>query len=415
MSELRRAQMLREVLGAVRLGEDSGYDFKEVDAGPRPFARTDAVADDLCAFANARGGRIVLGVSDDPPRVVKGIALQDLDRVEQIVREIARDKVEPLVSIDTWRLEVPDTAGEMRAVLVVDVPRSLFVHRSPGGYRKRFGASQREMTTEELQRLLQSRSQTRSISFDEFPVAGTGVADLDLVLASRFARDGRTDDATLSKLHLLVRNEDGLDELSVGALLLCTPAPHERFPGAWIQCVQYPTVLRSAGGQLDAFDATGPLDRQIDDALAWVQRRTTVRASKLPWRVEVRAYDTLALFEAIVNAVVHRDYSIRGSHIRLHLFPNRLELYSPGALANTLSVEALEDRQYVRNTLIASLLGRLGVRDTPDAAPRHYLERRGDGVPIIYERSERLSGVRPMYELIADAELKLTIYAQLPA
>lgn len=111
----------------------------------------------------------------------------------------------------------------------------------------------------------------------------------------------------------------------------------------------------------------------------------------------------------------HRDYSIRGSRIRLHLFPDRLELHVPGALANALTVDALDSRQYVCNDLIASLLGRLGVPTSAQTAPvlgvRRYLERRGDGVPIILERSEQLSGRRPVYELIAESELKLTIFA----
>ena len=113
--------------------------------------------------------------------------------------------------------------------------------------------------------------------------------------------------------------------LSVAAVLLCTTNPQQHFPGAYIQCVHYPESARSEGGQLDAFDATGTLDAQIDASLAWLQRRMSTSARKTPYRVETPQFDTLALFEAIVNAVVHRDYSIRGSRIRLlslgvHLF-----------------------------------------------------------------------------------------------
>lgn len=410
MSEDRRGLMTRDVLAAIRLGEDSGCDFKAVHVrGGRPFERTDGIADDLAAMANARGGRLILGV-DDKTRRVDGIPLEALDLVEQAVREIARDKIEPLVHIETWRLSIPDDAGELKPVLVVDVPRSLFVHRSPGGYRKRFGASQRELKPDELMRLMQQRTQSRSVGFDELTVPQTTAADLDSSLAARFVRDAR-DPAAYRKLRLIAPDEDGIERLSVAAVLLCTQAPHAMFPGAYIQCVHYPTPSRAEGGQLDAFDAIGPLDRQIDDAHAWLHKRVSTPASKQPWRRVHTPFDSLALFEAIVNAVVHRDYSIRGSHIRLHLFPDRLELYSPGALANTLTVDALEARQYVRNDLIASLLGRIGVPERGGVGTRHYLERRGDGVPMIYERSEALSGRRPAYELIDEAELKLTIYA----
>ncbi len=410
MSEDRRARMTRELLSAIRLGEDSGIEFKAVHVrGGRPFERSDAIADDLAAMANARGGRIVFGV-DDQSRQVSGIPLEQLDRVESALREIARDKVEPLVHLDCWRLDVPDTAGVLRAVLLVEVPRSLFVHRSPGGYRKRYGASQRELRPDELLRLMQQRSQARAVGFDELPVPRTSASDLHPALALRFARDAG-DPRAFHKLRLLAADEDGIERLSVASVLLCTEQPQTHFPGAYIQCVQYPSRARADAGQRDAFDATGPLDQQIDAALAWVQRRAPVRAQKTPWRIETPAYDPQALFEAIVNAVVHRDYSIRGSHIRLHLFPDRLELYSPGALANTLTVDALDARQYVRNDLIASLLGRIGVPEVSGLGRRHYLERRGDGVPIIYTRSEALSGRRPEYRLIDDAELLLTLFA----
>ena len=119
---------------------------------------------------------------------------------------------------------------------------------------------------------------------------------------------------------------------------------------------------RSEGGQPDAFDAMGTLDGQIDQAMNRLQRRISTPAEKQPWRMEHASYDSSVLFKAIVNTVVHRDYSIHGSRIRLHLFPDRLELYVPGALANTLTVDALDARQYVRNDLIAPTRPRDGAR-----------------------------------------------------
>lgn len=413
MSEDRRAQMTRDVLAAIRLGEDTGCDFKAVHIhGKQVFERNDDVADDIAALANGRGGRLILGV-EDKTRHVQGIALGDLDRVEQVLREIAKDKIDPMVHIETWRLEVPDTAGIMKPVLVVDVPKSLFVHRSPSGYRKRFGASQRALKPDELMRLMQQRNQSRSVGFDELPFPQTTPAEMNAQLAARFVRDP-SDPAAHRKLRLIAADEDGFERMSVAAVLLCTNDPQAHLPGAYIQCVHYPAISRAEGGQLDAFDAVGPLDRQIDEAYSWILKRMSTPASKKPWRSETPQFDRLAIFEAIVNAVVHRDYSVRGSHIRMHLFPDRLELYSPGGLANTLTVDALESRQYVRNDLIASLLGRIGVPEREGLGLRRYLERRGDGVPIILERSEALSGRRPEYQLIDDAELKLTIYAAQP-
>src|SRR4249919_3414783 len=86
-----------------------------------------------------------------------------------------------------------------------------------------------------------------------------------------------------------------------------------------------------------------------------------VAASTTFGRRDLPQYDLTAVFEALVNAVAHRDYSMYGSKIRLRIFANRLEIYSPGALANTMTVDSLPFRQASRNQTIASLLAKCPV------------------------------------------------------
>ena len=92
------------------------------------------------------------------------------------------------------------------------------------------------------------------------------------------------------------------------------------------------------GYQLDAADIAGPLDSQVQDACRFVARNMKTAAFKDQGRRDVPQFDLTAVFEAVVNAVSHRDYSIYGSKIRLRLFGNRLELYSPGMLPNTMTM-----------------------------------------------------------------------------
>ena len=121
------------------------------------------------------------------------------------------------------------------------------------------------------------------------------------------------------------------------------------------------------------------------------------------------------MFEAVVNAAVHRDYSIADAKIRLFLFDDRLELYSPGALPNTLPIEAMRQRQATRNETLASLLRMLEVGDVHGAGDRqYYLEQRGEGVPIIFEETRALTGSEPVFELIGEAELRLTMPSARP-
>jgi predicted HTH transcriptional regulator len=118
----------------------------------------------------------------------------------------------------------------------------------------------------------------------------------------------------------------------------------------------------------------------------------------------------LAVFEAVVNAVAHRDYSMYGSKVRIRMFDDRLEMYSPGMLPNTMTPESLPYRQAARNETLTSLLARCPVKGEWTHRG-HIMDKRGEGVPIILSRSEALSGRKPEYRLIDDSELMLTIYA----
>ena len=121
-----------------------------------------------------------------------------------------------------------------------------------------------------------------------------------------------------------------------------------------------------------------------------------------------------AVFEALVNAVAHRDYSMAGALVRMHLFRDRLELYVPGSLANTLTPDSMRLRQYSRNELIVSLLTRCSATRDDSLRRSHMMERRGDGVPIILDESSSLSGRTPEYSLLDDSELRLIIWAPGP-
>ena len=119
-----------------------------------------------------------------------------------------------------------------------------------------------------------------------------------------------------------------------------------------------------------------------------------------------------ALFEALVNAIVHRDYSIKGSKIRLSMFDDRLEIQSPGSLPNNLSVESMASRQSTRNEALTSVLARMPVGGTRGGGDRrYYMERRGDGVLIIQRETWELCGKYPEYRVVDDSEVLLVIPA----
>jgi predicted HTH transcriptional regulator len=139
-----------------------------------------------------------------------------------------------------------------------------------------------------------------------------------------------------------------------------------------------------------------------------------IEANQHLGRQDVPLYDRVAVFEALVNAVAHRDYSLVGSKIRLRMFASRLELCSPGGLPNGMTLESLALRVAARNQTICSLLARRPVpRGEPhvDAPRATFMDRRGEGVAVIDERTRRLAKRPPTFELAGGAELILTIPA----
>ena len=413
-----------ELLDKIRLGEDSFLEFKEARvAGRRVFPHRDAIADELAAFANSRGGVYVLGVRDESRQVV-GIPLEDLEIVERCLHEVCADAVDPPLTPVIERLWLPGESDERFPVIKVTMPRSLFVHRSPGGYLHRVGSAKRIMPTDYLARLFQHRSQTRMIRFDEQIVAEAALDDLAPALWERFrttrSRDGTVD--LLTKLGMLGRDDAGVPRPSVAGLLMASDAPQQWIPNAFIQAVAYKGDTIGTGSsdeayQLDAADLTGPLDMQIMDACRFVARNMKTAAFKSMGRRDLPQFDMAAVFEAVVNTVAHRDYSVHGSKVRLRLFDNRLELFSPGTIPNTMTVASLAYRQSARNETVTSLLARCPIPETAtwiETDRQTMMDKRGEGVRIILDRSERLSGRVPEYKLIDDAELMLTIHAASP-
>ncbi len=412
----------KELRNKIQLGESTFLEYKEVRfAGGRVRApHRDSFADELAALANSRGGVFILGVDDNTHEVV-GIPLQSLDTVVDFVRGVCIDSINPpLENIVLDRLRLPSIIGEELPVVKIEVPRSLFVHRSPGGYLHRVADSKRVMSPEYLARLFQQRSQTRIIRFDEQPVYRATLEDLAPDLWERF-RTKRSDEDSkifLRKIGMAAQDEDGTVRPTVAGVLMASEDPRRWIPNAYVQAVAYRGDAIRAGSassayQLDAMDATGPLDKQIIEACRFVVRNMKTAAAKEMGRIDQPQYDMTAVLEAIVNAVAHRDYSIHGSKIRLRLFEDRLEIYSPGAIANSMSVDSLAYRQSARNEAICSLLAKCLVpaEHWLQTSRRTMMEKRGEGVPIILERSIRLSGNEPKYQLLDDAELLLTIYA----
>jgi ATP-dependent DNA helicase RecG len=364
----------------IQNGEGSGIEFKRDEVENRELAA------EVVAFANFRGGRVLLGVEDDG--TVHGTTRRDL---EEWVAELCRARVAPpLIPYFDWFREFEP--GKDVAVLQVlpgpDKPYAR-LHNSRRTYYIRVGSTKREATREELARMFQESGQLR---YGVKPVPGATLADLDRQRLRQYLVDilgGEAPDDTeeeawtrlLANLEFVVEADDVVAPTIDGVLLFGENV--ERFlPQAGIRALAYAGTERDYATRADE-DLRGPIlplrspggevveSGLVEQALAFVGRNTTPTAHlEGARRVDRPTYPAEVLREAIVNAVVHRDYSVAGTDVTLSIFDDRLEVESPGRLPNTVTVERMRAGfRYTRNQTLVNVMRDYG-----------YVDFRGMGV-----------------------------------
>ena len=409
------------LVSAIRAGEDTELELKEVvfrgdriSFGADKGRATSKLAEVFVSMANTRGGTIVMGVRDSD-RAVVGIDPEKRDLLEQFVVNVATTNCVPMIvpALD-WEF-LPAEDDEPRLCLIIDVPVSRFdVHQtSDGRFLQRIGSHRHLIPAERLARLLSARRMADPI--EERPVFGASLDDLhelrlEMYFRDRFPDWSKPDDWTSTLLaHKLAAETDaGVTPTHLGVLLFCE-RPDRYLPGAYVDLAAY----RSAadGDSADSRRVVGPLPEQIGQVLTYfgVSPLVPTSSRKEPFgRRDFPSYVHVALQEAVVNAVVHRDYEVRGSQIIIRLFPDRIEFQNPGALYNTLTVENVYAgcQPARRNQFLAGFL-----RDYKSPLTEtSYMEARGEGFLKLVRASERLSGRRPELEQIGEAT-KLTIFA----
>ncbi|MGE3795495.1 MAG: ATP-binding protein [Dehalococcoidia bacterium] len=394
-----------ELLRAIAAGEDSYLELKEILVeGNRLVIAGEGqapswIARQLCCFANSDGGVVVLGVSDQ--RVIVGVSEPHLDALQQLVVNAGRENCEPpldhLLLLDAIEL---GPAGEK--VLKVEVRADYFSVHAPRGRRptERIGNTCREVSMESLPRLLARRGSLAPV--DERPLLGASIEDLDRdavtgYLDRRFGEGTREADLRqLRNLKLVADDERGEPHPTVAGVLLFGRRPDDHINGAFIDLVIYEGTIPDANHQRDARKISGPIVEQIEVCMHHLRLSpagTTLATKDAEGRRDRPRYSLRALQEAVVNALVHRDYLLAGGQVRVFVFDDRVEVSSPGRLPNSLSPDDLfaGAQPYRRNQILAGFL-----RDFESSLTgRAYMEGRAEGFLTMVRESEELSGRTP--------------------
>lgn len=336
---------LAELQNLIEAGENSRVEFKSA------AFRNGSLAKEVVAFANMKGGALYIGITDNGE-------LQSVEKgVEERIVNICRNNIQPSI--------IPDIE-----TFIADGKRIFRIQIDPGKYKPykvkssnrfyiRAGSVSIEPSNEELIRLFQDG---QKLHFEVSPLFNYDRKQFDLLRFRDYIERYRSLEYDESELEQLLYNLQCVDEQQrvtvVGALFFATN-PTRQLPQSGIE-LNYFSGEDTSCEIRDYQVEEGPIVSSIETALGFVKKHRMVRAQfndESALRIETPDYDLEVVRELVVNAFMHRDWSIFGQRIRMNIFSNRLEIFSPGKLPNTLNIgRALAGISYYRNPNISQML-----------------------------------------------------------
>jgi ATP-dependent DNA helicase RecG len=362
-------------------GENDTVEFK-LDAPRYPD-----IANRLCGFANGAGGYLILGVEDKSWRVV---GVKNPSEAKDLLLQAGR-YCKPALPIEP---ETLDYRG--KKVLIVRVPpNDGRLYQSGGQFLVRRGTHTIPLEAEEIERFFHRRG---SLSWELRPVPFATLDDLDPEQVREYAdlrRSGRRQDDDLPRLLLKTgaAAEDGATIRPTNAgLLLFGRDPHEFLRHAETVCVLFGDSM-GVHRFLDRRIFHGTIRDQIEQAEAFLQRHM-IMAGRIEGfsRIDEPEYPIGALREAVVNALVHRDYSLSGEAVRIFFYLDRVEVHSPGLLVPGIRLDELQhgaSASRPRNPTLANILREL---------PGGYMERLGTGISFMINQMRAAGHPEPVFD-----------------
>lgn len=364
-----------EIRELIESGETSRVEFKSDREKNIDFAK------EIAAFANGSGGYLLIGIEDDG--TVSGVS-KPL-KFEEKIFNVCSDSIRPVVTPELWKYKI-----DGKDVFCFYISQGFskpyaILQRGRERYYTRRGTRVQEAGRDELLRLFQTSGQ---IHYEATPLIKGGYNDLDFARAIDFFRYNQINRIDISgwqgdrvkrflkNKEILVEYQGKLHPTVAGALLFGKkPSSLLGYPGI--------TVTKFANTERDYNYVDFRLDKPImntfsehggkeesgliDEALEKIKSIILEKSSatlKGAARVVDYPYPEESIREAIVNAVAHRDYTISGIDIRVDIYPDRLEVESPGKLPDTISLESIRlGAKYYRNQILVQYLKESGFMD----------------------------------------------------
>jgi ATP-dependent DNA helicase RecG len=376
----------------LKADEGKTLEFKLDLSSPRNLLKT------LVAFANTAGGRIIIGVADKTREPV-GID-NPLDEEERICNLIA-DSVGPRLVPN-----VEMTTVDGKTLLVIEVflsnsrPHYLRSEGQETGVYVRLGSTNRQADRELIAEL---RRSVEGVAFDELTMPQLSMDDLAVdVIKRAFTGIRQIHEQTLLTLRLLVKDQ-GKIVPTRGGVLLFGRNRVSHFPDCWVQCGRF--IGTDKARIFDHIELEEPLPVLVDSIMLFLKKHA-MRGADFS---EVRRRDVWSiplepLREAVINALVHADWSQRGGPVRVAFFDDRIEIENPGILPPGMTVEDMRQGvSKIRNPVIARVFRELKlIEQWGSGVPRIFRETAAAGFPEPYlvELGLRVRFVFPLAETI---------------
>jgi ATP-dependent DNA helicase RecG len=374
------------------LHEDQWFDRKSIRANAKDLAQH------LVAFANAEGGVLVLGLHNGK---VEGLR-RNIAKLNEF-QQAAIDHTVPPVRARVEQVACVNDDGEMDTLLVIRVEAGEVVHELKNGdCHLRIGDESRRLRHEQRRELEYDKGQSQ---WDAHPLPAS-VDDLDRSLLTQYrTATGASQSFTrlLRARSLLTRD----DRLTNAAYLLFGSHPQDEFPQAHVRVIRYLGKERGTGARLNIDDRSdwrfdGPIPRVIQQAAAAIDgivpQRRSLATSGLFESAPIVPRD--AWLEGLVNAVIHRSYSLGGDHIRIEVYSDRIEIESPGRFPGLADPSRpLDISRFARNPRIARVCADLRIG-----------QELGEGIKRIFDEMRRVGLTDPVYKQ-GQGSVRLTLLA----
>lgn len=341
-----------ELIELIGRGEDSCTRFKR----GQEVTHAKSLAGEMVAFANSKGGRMLIGV--DYSGSVIGVTPDDIRRINQIISNVATDCIRPSINLETDNVSIDE-----KYVMVITIPEGISkpYTDNEGVFWVKSAANKRPVTSrKEIQRMMQ---RVGLVHADGVPVEGTTLDSLDDAHFDGFFQKqyGRSvkqalEDSNLTLARLL--NNLGLakdETLNLAGLFLFGREPQRHRPAFVAKAVSFVGNDPAGVKYRDSEDIDGCLRDMYTRTMSFITRNLRRLQDNKDFNTEGDLeIPAVAIEELVVNMLLHRDYFISAPW-RVMIFDDRVELISPGALPNNLTIENIRNGvSVIRNPLITS-------------------------------------------------------------